>query len=136
MRRLLPNDKTVYSLQEYAIVHVEDEKFEYVAWDDKKETDGLLWIRGPAVIVEDFLCLISITADGEEENVDSRLELKYELGQLPEWDKTKYYCVVLGGNIATLMKYCGTGNPIKKGSQEFKNAQEMLQKNGIAPPQE
>jgi hypothetical protein len=135
MRRLLPEEKNIYRLQDYAIIQREDGKYEYVAWEEDKATGALTWIRGIAVIVEEALCLASITSDGKEENIDSRLELKYELGQLPVWEKTKYYCVVLGG-MASLMKYSGTGNALKPGSQEFKMAQDMLKKYGIVPPTE
>ena len=53
MRRLLPDEKTLYRLQDYAIIEVEDEKYEYVAWEPGKKTPNVLsWIRGPAVVVE------------------------------------------------------------------------------------
>jgi len=136
MRRLLPNEKNLYHLQEYAIVQKDDTNYEYVAWEADKQTDELSWIRGIAVVVEDILCLAMINADGKEEEMDSMLELNYELGQLPEWDKTKYYCVVVAASLASLAKYCGTGNPLKPGSQEFKKVQEMLERNGIVPPEE
>jgi len=135
MRRLLPDQETVYRLQQYAIIPQEDGKLEYVAWEPNRKTGELSWIKGPAVIVEDTLCLASITSEGKEENMDSVLELKYELQQLPEFDKAKYFCVVVQGQ-ACLLKYCGTGNPLKQGSQEFKMTQEMLQKHGLVTPTE
>lgn len=126
----------VYHLQEYAILENKDGGYEYIAWDVDKKSGKLNWLRGPAVVLEDTLCLAGITSDGEEKTLETRLEIKVELEQLPEWDKTKFFCVVLNGGIASLLKYSGSGNFAKKGSQEYKMVLEILKKHGITLPPE
>lgn len=129
MRKLFADKEHVYHLQGHAILESEDGTHEYVAWDSKD--DKLSWIRGKAVIVEDVLCLTSITSEGEEESVETPLELEYELNQLPKWDETKYYCVVVGGGQAALMKYCETGELLDAGKDEYNAMQAMLKKHGV-----
>jgi len=130
----LADEGPLYHLQEYAILENKDGNHEYIAWDIDKKTGKLNWLRGPAVVLEDTLCLSGITSDGEEKNFETILEVKVELEQLPEWDKTRFFCVVLRGGMASLLKYCGTGNFAKKGSQEYKTVQNMLSKHGVTLP--
>jgi hypothetical protein len=122
------DNERVYHLQEYAIVENEDGAYEYVSWDLKD--DKLSWIRGRAVILGDVLGLTSITSEGEEESIETPLELKYELSQLPNWDKTKYYCVITQ-RYGGLVKYCATGKFVMKGEQEYKTVQEKLATCGV-----
>jgi hypothetical protein len=122
MIKLLADEKAAYHLQEHAIVENEDGTYEYVSWDLKG--DKLFWIRGGAIILEDVLGLTSITSEGEEEDIETQLELKYELSQLPTWHKTKYYCVITGAQYGTLLKYCDTGDFVKKEEQDY----EMIRK--------
>ncbi len=129
MRRLLEQEKTVYHLQEHAIVENEDGTYEYVAWDSK--SDKLSWIRGRAIILGDVLGLVSIASEGEEETIETPLELKYELSQLPPWNKTKYYCVITQARFGSLLKYCDTGNFVKKGEQEYQEVQKKLAAQGV-----
>ena len=116
-------------MQEYAIWHNEDGSYQYKAWDTKDEK--LSWISGQARIIEDVFCLMSITSEGEEESVETKFELKVELDQLPRWDKTKYYCVVIGNQQAALIKYCNTGKSLKIGQDDYNAAKEMLRKHGL-----
>lgn len=129
MRKLLADEKTVYHLQEHAIVENEDGTYEYVSWDLKEDKPS--WIRGEAKILGDVLGLTSITSEGEEEAMETSLELKYELSQLPDWDKTKYYCVTTQAGYGGLVKYCDTGDFVKKGEQEYKTVQEKLATHGV-----
>jgi hypothetical protein len=131
MEKFFAEEGTVYRLQEYAILEKGDGVFEYKAWPKTPRSDKLTWIRGFAVPVEDYLCLTSIQTEGDEEDIETELELKVELEQLPEWDKTKFFCVVVAGIEASLLKYCGTGNLVKKGSEEYKIAQEKLKEQGL-----
>jgi hypothetical protein len=128
--KLLADEKTVYHLQEHVIVEKKDGTYEYVSWDSKN--DKLSWIRGRAVILGDVLGLTTITSEGEEEAIETPLELKYELSQLPDWDKTKYYCVITQASYGGLVKYCDTGHFVKKGEQEYKTVQEKLATHGVA----
>jgi hypothetical protein len=121
MIELLADEKKVYHLYDHAIVENENGTYEYVAWDSKSEK--LSWIRGEARILGDVLSLTSITAEGEEKSIETSLELRYELQQLPKWDKTKYYCVVIQ-QYGGLLKYCDTGEFVMKGKQEY----EMIKK--------
>jgi len=129
MRKLLTDEKSVYHLQEHAIVEKDDGTYEYVSWDSKR--DKLSWIRGGAIILENVLGLTSITSEGEEKGIETQLELKYELGQLPAWDKTKYYCVITGAQYGSLLKYCDTGDFVKKGEQDYKMIQKKLAAHGV-----
>jgi hypothetical protein len=129
MRKLLPDKGNLFQLQEHAVWENEDGSYEYMAWDPKPEK--LSWISGKAIIVEDVLCLTRVVSEGEEENLQSPQDLASELSKLPKWDKTKYYCIIVGGTRATLIKYCETGEPLKAGEEDFKAAEEMLKKNGI-----
>jgi hypothetical protein len=129
MRTLLPDKEQVYHLQEYAVWRNENGTYEYMAWDDKAEK--LMWIRGGAMIVEDVLCLKSIESDGEEESMETKLDVRFELTQFPKWDRTKYCCVVLGEKVATLIQYCETGEPLKAEGEDYEAAKKMLAKNGI-----
>ena len=83
------------------------------------------------MIVEDVFCLKSIESDGEEKNMETRLDVEFELNQFPKWDKTKYYCVVLGDQAATLIQYCETGEAVKKEDEDFAAAREMLAKHKL-----
>jgi len=130
MIKLLADKEKVYHLQEYAVVENDDGTYEYVAWDSNDEK--LSWIRGRAVILGDVLGLTSITSEGEEESIETLLELKYELGQLPNWDKTKYYCAITLERHGGLVKYCDTGKFVKKGEQEYNTVQATLASHGIA----
>ena len=129
MIKLLADEKSVYHLQEHAIIEKEDGTYEYVSWDSKD--DKLSWIRGKAIIMEDVLGLTSITSEGEEKDMDTQLELKYELNQLPAWDKTKYYCVIAGAQFGSLLKCCDTGDFVKKGEEEYKTIQDRLAPHGV-----
>jgi hypothetical protein len=129
MRKLFADKDFIYHLQEHAILENEDGTYEYVAWDTKGEK--LSWIQGQAIVIEDVLCLISLTSEGEEESIETPLELEYELNQLPKWDKTKYYCVVVGGQQAALLKYCETGEPLDEGENEYSVVKELLHKHGV-----
>ena len=129
MRKLLPDKGNLFQLQEHAVWENEDGSYEYMAWDPKPEK--LSWISGKAIIVEDVLCLTRVISEGEEENLQSRQEVESELNKLPKWDKTKYYCVILGGTRATLIKDSATGTLLKSGEEDFEAAERMLKKNGV-----
>jgi hypothetical protein len=129
MTKLLAHKERAYHLQEYAIWQNEDGTYQYKAWDSKDEK--LSWITGKAKIVEDVICLMSITSEGQEESVETEFELKVELHQLPKWDKTKYYCVLLGEQEAALIKYCDSGKSLEIGQDDYNAAKEMLQKHGL-----
>ncbi|MBW2173858.1 MAG: hypothetical protein JRF64_04310 [Deltaproteobacteria bacterium] len=129
MRKLLVDKDNVFQLQEHAVWQNEDGSNDYMAWDTKP--DKLSWYGGKAVIIEDVLCLTAIASEGEEENFKSVQEVELELNKLPKWDKTKYYCVVIAGSEATLIKYCETGKPLESGEADFNAAKEMLQKEGV-----
>ena len=129
MIKLLADEKTVYHLQEHAIIENEDGAYEYVSWDLKGDKPS--WIRGGAIILEDVLGLVSIASEGEEEDIETQLELKYELGQLPGWDKTKYYCVITRAQYGSLLKHCDTGDFVKKGDKEYKTIQDRLAAHGV-----
>jgi hypothetical protein len=129
MIKLFADEKTVYHLQEYAVVENEGGTYEYVAWDSNDEK--LSWIRGEARIFGDVLGLTSITSEGEEEGIETLLELKYELSQLPAWDKTRYYCVITQGRDWGLLKYCGTGQVVDKDTEEHKRVEENLETHGL-----
>lgn len=120
---------TAYRLQEYVIIQNNDGEYEYFAWDFKGEKPT--WIKGQTRIIDDVLGLCSITDDGEETEIDNLFELNVELGNLPEWEKTKYVCAVLATQQAVLPRYCGTGKPVKHGGEEFKNLSELLAKHGV-----
>jgi hypothetical protein len=81
--------------------------------------------------LEDVLGLTSITSEGEEEDIETQLELKYELSQLPDWDKTKYYCVITEAKYGSLLKYCDTGDSVKQGDQEYRIIQDRLAVHGV-----
>ena len=129
MRKLLTDKENVFHLQEYAVWRNENGTWEYMAWDDKG--GNLIWIGGGAMIVEDVFCLLSIESDGEEENVETKLDVEFELNQLAKWEKTKYYCVVLGRQLATLIQYCETGKPVKPEDEDYQAAKKMLAKHGV-----
>lgn len=129
MRRLLPEKENVFHLQGYAVWRNENGTYEYMAWDDKGEK--LTWMRGSAMIVEDVFCLKSIESEGEDEGMETKLDVAFELNQFPKWEKTKYYCVVLGEHAATLIQYCDTGEAVKKEGEDFTAAKEMLAKHQI-----
>lgn len=129
MRKLLIDKDNVFQLHEHAIWENEDGSFDYMAWDSKPKK--LSWISGKAVILEDVLCLTVVASEGGEENLKSLQEVESELKKLPKWDKTKYYCVVIGGTMATLIKHCATGKPLKREEEEFRAAASMLEKHGV-----
>jgi hypothetical protein len=128
MRKLLPDKSSVFQLQEYAVWENEDGSYEYMSWDDK--SDELTWVSGKGMIIEDVLCLTSIASEGNEETFETKLDVEFELNQLPKWDKTQYYCVVLGGELAVLPQYCETGKPVKKEEEDYNAVKEMLRKHG------
>ena len=134
MIETLHDKQTTYYLQNYAILKNEDNTYEYVCWDPDRKTGDFSWIRGNAAVLEDILCFGSIISDGKEETVETRLELDYELQKFPKWDKTKFFCVVLGGSQASLLKFCDTGDFAKKGTEEYKTAQETLKKHKVNLP--
>jgi hypothetical protein len=129
MRKLLVDKDNVFQLGEHAVWENEDGSYDYMTWDTKPEK--LSWISGKAVILEEVLCLTIIASEGEEETFQSRQDLEFELNKLPKWDKTKYYCVVIGGTRATLIKYSETGTPLKSEEEDFKAAKQMLEKHGV-----
>jgi hypothetical protein len=134
MKELIPNPEKAYHLQQYAIMENEDGAYEYVGWDvdsGLKKTEQLSWLKGRAAIVADILCLGSITSEGKEEEVETKLELDFQLRKLPRWDKSKYYCVVLGGRQASLLKSADTGDLIDSDAPEYAEAQEKLKQSGI-----
>ncbi|MBW1856475.1 MAG: hypothetical protein JRD47_03800 [Deltaproteobacteria bacterium] len=134
MIKSLLDRQNTYHLQNYAILENEDNTYEYVGWDPDKKTKEFSWIRGKAAVLDDILCFGSITSDGKEEAIETQLELDYELQKFPKWDKTKYFCVVLGGSDASLLKFCDTGDFAKKGTEEYKTAQESLKKYRVNLP--
>lgn len=129
MRKLLAHKEGVYHLDEYAIWQNEDETYQYKAWDANGEK--LSWISGQAKVIEDVFCLMSITSSGQEESIETDLELKVKLHQLPKWDKTKYYCVVVGDKQAALIKYCNTGKSLDIEEGDYNAAKEMLREHGL-----
>jgi len=126
---VLADKEDVCNLQEYAILENEGGTYEYVTWDVKGEK--LSWIRGQASILEDVFCLRNITLEGEEETMETPLEVKYELNQLPKWNKTKYYCVVIGEQQAALIKHCDTGELLDPDSEEYSVVKKMFDKFGV-----
>ncbi len=128
MRKLLPEKEKVFHLHEYAVWEGEDEFYEYMSWDDKQ--DKLTWVSGKGIIIEDVLCLASITSEGDEKNFKTKLEVELELNRLPKWDKTKYYCAIVGGELAVLPQYCETGEPVKKEKEDYNAVRRMLRKHG------
>jgi hypothetical protein len=129
MRKLLIDKENVFQLGEHAVWENEDGSYDYMTWDTKPEK--LSWISGKAVILEEVLCLTVIASEGEEESFQSPQEIEFELNKLPKWDKTKYYCVVIGMTEATLIKYSKTGTLLESEGEDFKAAQEILHKNGV-----
>ncbi len=129
MRKLLPEKEKVFHLHEYAVWEGEDEFYGYMSWDDKE--DKLTWISGKGMILEDVLCLTSIASEGEEETFKTKLDVEFELNQLPKWDKTKYYCIIVGGEQAVLPQDCETGKRVKKGEEDYDTVKEMLEKHGV-----
>jgi hypothetical protein len=129
VENVLADKEHVYHLQEYAVLENEDGTYEYVTWDVKGEK--LSWIRGQASILEDVFCLRNITSEGEEETMESPLEVKYELNQLPKWNKTKYYCVVIGEQQAALIKHCDTGELFDPDSKGYSAVKKMFEKFGV-----
>jgi hypothetical protein len=131
LAKLLGDKGPVYHLQEYAVSGCEDGTYEYVAWDARG--DKLSWIRGEARIVGGVLCLSNITSEGEEQSMETLFEVKCELHQLPKWDKTKYYCVVVGEQAA-LIKDCDTGELLEHDGEAFRMARKMLKEHGVTLP--
>jgi hypothetical protein len=129
MIRLEGKEGQLYHLNEYAILENEDGTYEYIGWDSKDEQ--VTWIRGEVRIFGDVLGLMNITSDGEEETMETLLEVKHELHQLPRWDKTKYHCVVVGGRSAALIKYCETGLPLEVEGGDYQEVKEMLTQYGL-----
>ena len=130
MGDVLADKEHVYHLQEYAVLESEKGTYEYIGWDDKR--GKLSWTRGQATIVEDVFCLRNITSEGEEEKMETPLEVKVQLQQLPEWDKTKYYCVVIGEQRAALLKKCETGKLLERDAEEYNVVKRMLEGHGVA----
>jgi hypothetical protein len=129
MRRLLPDDKQLYHLRDYAIVKNEDGTYEYVAWNIGGQT--LSWIRGEAKVLGDVLALTSIQSEGTEEAFKTMKEVRKELKKLPDWwGRTKYYCVVLD-QFASMVKYCTTGQSLEEEGEEFKAVQAKLRDHGV-----
>lgn len=129
MNELFDNEGPVYHLHGYAIFENQDGTYEYIAWEEK---DGKLsWIRGDANVLEDVLVLRSITSEGEETSMETLLELKYELGQLSSWDKTKYYGVVVDNKYAARMMYSETGEMVQKTGEDYELMKEILGKYNV-----
>jgi hypothetical protein len=131
MKKLLADKEHVYHLHEYAILENDDGTYEYIAWDANREGGNLSWIRGNANILEDILCLRNITSEGKEETVETPLEVKEELHQLPKWDKTEYYGVIIADSSAGRMKYCETGRPVKRDKEEYQTIKTTLIRYGV-----
>jgi len=129
MTKLLDDKENAYHLQEYAVWQDDDGTYQYKAWDSKEEKFS--WIIGKAEVVDDVFCLMSITSEGQEESIETEFELKVELQQLPKWDKTKYYCVVLGDKRAGVIKYCDTGEWVKIDQDDYGAVKQMLQNHDI-----
>jgi hypothetical protein len=129
MSELFDNKGPVYHLHGYAIFENQDGTFEYIAWEDK--SGKLRWIRGDANVLEDVLVLRSITSEDEETSMETLLELKYELGQLSSWDKTKYYGIVIGNNVAARMMYSETGELVQKTAEDYETIKEMLSRYSV-----
>jgi hypothetical protein len=127
----LAEEGPVYHMQEYAIVKKKDGNYEYVAWNMDKKKGRFCWLRGPVLILEDTLCLTGISSEGDEQTVENDFELQIELAQFSKWEKTKYYCALVGGNMASLLKSCHDGKFIDEDSQEYKTVQEMFKKHDI-----
>lgn len=132
MRKLLPEKEKVFHLHEYAIWKEEDPFYGYMSWDAKD--DKLTWVSGRGMILEDVLCLTSIASSGEEETFKTKLDVEFELNQLPKWDQTKYYCIILGGELAVLPQYCETGEPVKTGEEDYDTVREMLRQHRATLP--
>lgn len=128
---VLADKEHVYHLHEFAVLESEAETYEYIGWDAKGEK--LSWSRGEASIVEDVFCLRNITSEGEEETMETPLEVKIELQQLRKWNKTKYYCVVIGGQEAALLKNCDSGELVDRDrdAEEYAVVQKMLETCGV-----
>jgi len=131
MKEHIGDKKAAYHLNEYVILEDEDGTYEYVSWDPDKKTGKLSWIRGIAVMLEDILCMTSITSDGDEEAFETEFELKIELEQLPKWDKTKYYGIVLQDANAGRFKYSEKGAIVQKDGEDYKALQETFKTQGI-----
>jgi len=127
----LVEEGPVYQLQEYAILKNKEGNYEYVAWNYDQKKDAFYWLRGPVLILEDTLCLTGISAEGSEEIIENEFELKIELAQLPRWAKTTYYCALIGGNMASLLKSCDNGEFVDEESEEYKTVQEIFKKHNI-----
>ena len=129
MRKLLLEKDKVFHLQEHAVWKNDDGSYNYMSWDSKPEK--LTWVSGIAIVVENLLCLTVPQSEGEEESMQSIQEVEFELNKLPNWDKTKYYCVlVLGGSIAALIKHCDTGEPLEAGEKDYISLERLLEKFG------
>lgn len=133
MSNVFEGNDSMYHLHGYAIFENEDDgSLNYQAWDEDKETGKLSWIRGEAYILEDILALRGITSEGQEESAETLLELKVALTQLSDWDKTKYYGIVMDDNLAARMMYSQTGKPVQKTGEDYQEIKKTLQAYGVA----
>jgi hypothetical protein len=126
MKKRFPDKKMIYHLRDYAILGNQDGSHDYVSWAVDKKTKKLAWIRGKAVVIGDLLALTRITTEGEEERFADVKEVRRALKKLPDWwEKTKYYCVIVG-QFATTPCRCTTGTPIDEKSEDFRKIQDGL----------
>jgi len=131
MKELLSNSKHAYHLSEYLILENEDGAYEYMTWQPDEKTKKLSWIRGEAEILGDVLGLTRITSEGVEESMETPLEVNYEFDQLPKWDKTKYYCVIMLGQNAGILCYSETGSRVDENGEDYKTAGDILKEQGV-----
>jgi len=125
--------KAAYHLHEYAILEDESGNYEYLSWDIDKKTRKLAWIRGKAIILEEekLLALRQIDSEGEDKTYKTIKEVRKALKKLPDWwEKTKYYCVLLG-EFAAIPHYSVSGKPVSTNGKEYKALQDMLTKHKI-----
>jgi len=131
MKKRFPDRKMIYHLRDYAILENQDGSHEYVSWAVDKTTKKLAWISGRAIVMGDLLALTRITTEGEEEQFGDLKEVRRALKKLPDWwEKTKYYCVVVG-QFATTPCRCTTGTAIDETSEDFRRIQDVLRANRV-----
>ena len=132
MKKLIDEKKAAYHLQEHLILENEDGTFEYMSWHMDPKTGKLSWIQGKAAMMNDALFLEGITSEGDEKAIETEMELKYELNQLPKWDNTKYYGVIVDGISAGRMQYSETGAPVQKNEEDYQELKNMLREHGVS----
>jgi hypothetical protein len=131
MKKRFANKKSAFRLQDYAILENNDGTLEYMQWETDKKTGKLSWIRGNAMILGDVLALTSITEEAEEQTFKTEKDVRKALKKLPDWwDKTTYYCVLLGGQ-ACLTHYCVSGKTVEENSEAFGKLKTVLLEHGV-----